>query len=289
MKAATGIIAILFTQLTACRAEQPTPSDSVAAAIAETDRCNADARNAVAQLGARMRNVSLLAPDSIARREISSAYGSLVSESLLKAWQANPASAPGREVSNPWPQKIGIRTMQSRSSMCHVEGEVLYVSTDDTTRVVERRTVDIDIDPEQAFQITSYNVSPRAEPSSGRNPTSDVAAVIQRYYESIDSGDLRSAYALWARGGEASGKSFAEFAAGFAGTSDVRVTVGDSIRVEGAAGSQYATIPVSVDATLRSGESQHFAGTYTLRRSMVDGATAEQRTWHIEAAKLRQR
>ena len=54
MKAAIGIIAILFTQLTACRAEQPKPSDSVAAAIAETDRCNADARNAVAAIGSRL-------------------------------------------------------------------------------------------------------------------------------------------------------------------------------------------------------------------------------------------
>jgi hypothetical protein len=127
-------------------------------------------------------------------------------------------------------------------------------------------------------------ISP-SEPESSSGP----ASVIRRYYGLIDSGDLRSAYALWARGGEASGKSFDDFAAGFAETSEARVTVGDSIRIEGAAGSQYATIPVSVDATLKSGEPQHFEGTYTLRRSMVDGATPEQRTWHIESAELRKR
>jgi hypothetical protein len=138
---------------------------------------------------------------------------------------------------------------------------------------------------EPATRETADAIGSPSEPSSSSGP----ASVIRRYYERIDSGDLRSAYALWARGGEASGKSFDDFAAGFAETSEARVTVGDSIRIEGAAGSQYATIPVSVDATLKSGESQHFEGTYTLRRSMVDGATPEQRTWHIESAELLKR
>jgi hypothetical protein len=143
-------------------------------------------------------------------------------------------------------------------------------------------------EPKAVDSARPENAAPAIESSSiSDSTTSDAASVIRRYYGSIDSGDLRSAYLLWARGGQASGKSFADFSAGFAQTSGVRVTVGDSIRIEGAAGSQYATMPVSVDATLRSGEAQHFEGTYTVRRSMVDGATAEQRAWHIESADLR--
>jgi hypothetical protein len=31
---------------------------------------------------------------------------------------------------------------------------------------------------------------------------------------------------------------------------------------------------------------QHFTGRYTLRRVVVDGATAEQRRWHFYSAEL---
>jgi len=59
-------------------------------------------------------------------------------------------------------------------------------------------------------------------------------------------------------------------------------------RMEGAAGSQFATVPVVIDAVLRNGQAQHFEGTYTLRRALVEGATPEQRRWHIYAAEMRQ-
>ena len=144
-------------------------------------------------------------------------------------------------------------------------------------------------EPGVVKSATPEKIAPLSEPQSEPDSTSGPASVIRNYYESISSGDLRSAYALWARAGQASGKSFDDFAAGFVESSDARVTIGDSIRIDGAAGSQYATLTVSVDATLNSGGSQHFEGTYILRRSMVDGATAEQRTWHIESAELRKR
>ncbi|HKY97562.1 MAG TPA: hypothetical protein VJL35_06880 [Gemmatimonadaceae bacterium] len=144
-------------------------------------------------------------------------------------------------------------------------------------------------EPKVAASGAPEKVAPPIQSPRESDGASEPASLIRRYYEQIDSGDLRSAYALWARGGQASGKSFDDFAAGFAETSEARVMVGDSIRIEGAAGSQYAMIPVSVDASLKSGESQHFEGTYTLRRSMVDGATPEQRTWRIESAELRKR
>ena len=116
--------------------------------------------------------------------------------------------------------------------------------------------------------------------------TADPAGVVRRYYGAIQSGDYEAAYALWGQSGAASGQSRSQFAAGFAQTSQVHVTIGDSIQVEGAAGSQYATVPVSVDAVLKDGRRQRFVGSYTLRRVMVDGASPEQRRWHIEKAQL---
>jgi hypothetical protein len=114
------------------------------------------------------------------------------------------------------------------------------------------------------------------------------AQVVRRYYDAIQARHYDSAYSLWGQSGQASGKTRSAFAAGFAQTVQAHATVSDSVQMEGAAGSQYATVPVSVDAVLRSGASQHFEGTYTLRRALVDGATPEQRRWHIYSAALRQ-
>ena len=118
-------------------------------------------------------------------------------------------------------------------------------------------------------------------------PVEVAAAVLRSYYQAIDHQRYEDAYRLWASGGEASGKTFEEFRAGFANTASVLVDVGPPGPVEGAAGSRYVEIPVRISATTRDGQPQRFAGTYTLRRSVVDGATREQRTWRIASARIR--
>ncbi|MBI0475469.1 hypothetical protein D9601_08915 [Sphingomonas sp. MA1305] len=116
----------------------------------------------------------------------------------------------------------------------------------------------------------------------------DARAVVQRYYAAIDRGAYRSAYALWDRGGQASGQSYATFVRGFARTAHSRVVAGTPFDQEGAAGSSYITVPVRVYATLKSGAAQRFVGSYTLRRvNDVPGSTASQRSWHLASATLR--
>jgi hypothetical protein len=66
------------------------------------------------------------------------------------------------------------------------------------------------------------------------------------------------------------------------------VEVGAPGRVEGAAGSRYVEIPVVVRARTRAGKAQRFEGTYTLKRTVVDGATPAQRSWRIASASLRE-
>jgi hypothetical protein len=112
------------------------------------------------------------------------------------------------------------------------------------------------------------------------------AAVIRAYYDAIDRHAFDEAYRLWAREGAASGKSYEAFAEGFAETESVRADVGPPSRIEGAAGSRYVTVPVAILATEAGGRTVRFAGTYTLRLSVVDGATPEQRTWHIDSARI---
>lgn len=137
---------------------------------------------------------------------------------------------------------------------------------------------------------TSVNPSEPAVKDTLVSDTSGTPAqLVRRYYDAIQAGKYDSAYSLWGQSGQASGKNRAAFSAGFAQTAEVHATVSDSVQIEGAAGSQYATVPVIVDAVLRSGAMQHFNGTYTLRRAMVDGATPEQRRWHIYSADLKPR
>lgn len=114
------------------------------------------------------------------------------------------------------------------------------------------------------------------------------ADVVRRYYDAINARDYPVAYAQWGDGGAASGKPYAAFAAGFADTASVRVTAREVPPVEGAAGSLYAEVPVTVDAVRSDGKRQRFTGTYVVRRvNDVDGSTAEQRRWHLTSAKLR--
>jgi len=113
------------------------------------------------------------------------------------------------------------------------------------------------------------------------------AAVIRDYYAAIAARDYARAYGHWADGGAASGQSFEQFRAGFAETASVTADVGAPGRVEGAAGSRYVSVPVEVRATTTAGAAQCFRGTYTLRRAVVSGATAEQRSWHIASADIR--
>jgi hypothetical protein len=270
--------------------------------------CPAEATQVVELLGQRMRSVSLLAPDSVVGRELAEAYSTLATDAVIEQWRDAPGTAPGREVSNPWPARIEIRGSATTAAGCRVEGHVVYVTTADTTTPVESRPVTVELASVGGWKVTSYTAAgdtsaPRGSPpardlspapnAGGASSPSDAAtadtapaSVVRRYYAAIDAGKYEEAYALWSRGGAASGKTLDEFKSGFTATRSVRATVTDSVRLEGAAGSQFATVPVTVDATLKTGATQHFTGEYTMRRSMVDGATAAQRTWHIYAARL---
>jgi hypothetical protein len=116
----------------------------------------------------------------------------------------------------------------------------------------------------------------------------DAAAdVIRRYYAAIAAHDYRTAYALWWDQGRASRQSFEAFQAGFANTRTTRVEVAQPGAIEGAAGSLYITIPVTVRAGLTDGAAQTFIGSYALRRvNDVEGSSADERKWHIHSASL---
>ncbi len=110
---------------------------------------------------------------------------------------------------------------------------------------------------------------------------------MRTYYAAVAAGDFARAYALWGHGGGDSHQTFAEFRSGYAHTASVDAEVGPPGRVEGAAGSRYVDVPVTVRARTDTGQEQCFRGTYSLRRAVIEGATPAQRRWHLYSADLR--
>jgi hypothetical protein len=120
----------------------------------------------------------------------------------------------------------------------------------------------------------------------GEPTPQDAVAVVRDYYAAIDAHDYAHAYVLWSDGGRSSGKTPQQFADGFADTGNVSVQLDPPGRIDAAAGSRYIQVPVTITAAQRDGSTRRFTGTYTLRRAVVDGATAEQRAWRIASADL---
>ena len=271
-------VAFLCLLLAACAPESP-PADGASAAHYSLTAAACDSaavRATVTLFGSRLAHVALLAPD--APDQIRENYSDLVAAPLLAAWTASPASAPGRNVSSPTPDRILI---DSITPSCGVRGRVVYVTSTDTA--AWQQPIELQLADSAGWRIVEV-AFPVQDTATG-----DVAAavdVINSYYVAINKQDYRAAYELWSDSGRASGASYEDFAAGYADTREVSVTVGEASRIEPAAGSRYITVPVAITATMKNGGTQRFSGTYVLRRSVVDGAPPAQRTWHIYEAAI---
>ncbi|WP_163838705.1 hypothetical protein [Pseudoxanthomonas sacheonensis] len=110
--------------------------------------------------------------------------------------------------------------------------------------------------------------------------------VVVDYYAAIDAGDHAKAYALWSDDGAASGQTFEHFSGGYANTKSVRAAVGEPTDEEGAAGSRYIQVPVELSALQRDGSERRYRGRFTLRAVVADGASDEQRRWHLASAEM---
>jgi hypothetical protein len=246
----------------------------------------AGVRDVATRLGDRLRDVSLLAPD--AAEQIRAAYAPLVTAELLETWAADPTRAPGRSVSSPWPDRIEVTSVTAEGERCRLEGEVVSVASGPSGEPEEslRERVVLTVLPEPEPRVVGWARS--AEPPGSAEDAAAAADVIRRYFAALAARDFRRAYDFWGPGGPpGNGQRYEQFVAGFAETATVEVDVGDPGPVEAAAGSRFVAIPVTIRATTRAGERQRFVGSYTLRRSVVEGASPEQRAWHLYAARVR--
>lgn len=83
----------------------------------------------VAEFGRRMKLVSTTAPAPAAAAAIREHYAGLVAPELIEEWAASPATAPGRQVSSPWPERIHVRS----SSQSGDESEIDAVLVEATS------------------------------------------------------------------------------------------------------------------------------------------------------------
>lgn len=288
-------LAVCFAGLVACgEREGPAPREPGSELVGETGAgafCDESAaRTAVTDFGEALSRVSLLVPDSMIAQQVRQEYAPFVTRELLERWTMDPASAPGRNVSSPWPHRIEITSVSpGAEGGCRVQGEVVYVTSMELAYggAAAHVPVSLQVVNADGWKIATYQAETPFEP--GELP--DIAAatdVIRRYYAAIGARDYATAYDLWGDNGAASGQQLEEFIAGFAETATVDVDVGEPSGIEPAAGSRYVSVPVVIRASTNAGQAQRFEGTYTLRQSVADGATIRERQWLIYSADIRQ-
>ena len=141
--------------------------------------------------------------------------------------------------------------------------------------------------------VAPATTAPSQEPATqakaaDRDQATPAAArqVVIDYYAAIDARDYAKAYALWSDNGAASGQSYEHFSGGYANTRSVKASVGEPFDEEGAAGSRYIQVPVELKALQQDGSERNYRGRFTLRALMADGASEEQRHWHLASAEM---
>lgn len=103
--------------------------------------------------------------------------------------------------------------------------------------------------------------------------------VLLSWAQAIEDRAFDAAYALYGVNGP---ETATQFAANFASYETITVALGDG-EVEGAAGSLYYEVPVTLTGTAQGGSPYRREGTIVLRRvNDVPGAGAWQLAWHIE-------
>jgi len=84
----------------------------------------------VENFGSKLKEVSLSDPGEAVSQEIETIYAPFVSSNLLLDLTNNPARAPGRDVSSPWPEKIEIVSMEKLDShTIQVKGKIILMTS----------------------------------------------------------------------------------------------------------------------------------------------------------------
>jgi len=61
--------------------------------------------------------------------DIQQSYGLYVTDALLQQWRADPAHAPGRLTSSPWPDHLAIDTITPQGAGYSVSGHIVMMTS----------------------------------------------------------------------------------------------------------------------------------------------------------------
>ena len=117
-------------------------------------------------------------------------------------------------------------------------------------------------------------------PPSERDDThvEDAAAVLRRYYDHIEAGRYREAWAMRSAGEE----GLDRFERNFAAYDRYQVTLGHPTQPVEAGGWTYVEVPIQILGTLKGGKGFGSVGNITMRRATGAARASEaQREWHI--------
>ncbi len=102
---------------------------NIIASRVEAEQEKQDILLLVKGFGDTLKMVSITAPDDIAAKSIEEHYSDFVTPELLKMWQSDPKSAPGRTLSSPWPERIDVISIQANDDGTYtVSGEIVEVT-----------------------------------------------------------------------------------------------------------------------------------------------------------------
>lgn len=132
-------------------------------------------------------------------------------------------------------------------------------------------------DPGNALEVNAA-IDEAARAAEALKSPAAAVAVVKDYAALAEKGAYAEAAKHWTNATAA-----AQFATSLEDYPKVALTAGKPEDEEGAAGSMYIVVPLTLDLTLRSGSPYQMVCKATLRRvNDVPGSTAEQRRWRIE-------
>lgn len=289
---APPLVALSFVTLLAGCSGRSEPQiieaeDASAATATAPELERARIESVVTRFGNSLKTISVLSPD--AARTMKNEWGELVAQPLLERWAADPPASPGRQTSSPWPDRIEIDQVELRGGKAIVSGRIVEASSSGDTG---GRPATLGLERSGGtWMIVSFETLSEKEEAASEGAVSsadveEAVAVVEGYYAAIDEGRWDDAWNAWAEG--ALDQTQRQFELGYAQTESVRVETGSPSSIEAAAGSHFVRIPVTITATTSTGETQHFVGTYVLRRGVADGASDAQRQWRLHSAAIRE-
>ncbi len=89
----------------------------------------AEARAVASEFVSQLKNVSLAAESDALAAAIEQYYAPYVTDELLAEWLDDPQSAPGRETSSPWPDRIFIKQVAPQGETFVINADVLYMTS----------------------------------------------------------------------------------------------------------------------------------------------------------------